>query len=600
MTITAYPVNLFGLRDLLLPAGPGQAGQVSPPDRVISLSGLVNTPEWLACAQWQDFLAGYDTDRAILDQIGNGPTGLSSRYDLYLVYTQEMADALEEIIARHGLVLHSQMASPLTRETLESLVGEFLGEGNDIYDSAYLYEDGTFACEGDYTAPGGAELGYQFRRSVRGSFNDVLLNIGDPAQYAQWTYTASDGTPLLLALGPSKGLVVADLEDCFVTVNVLSGSGQGITAAALEGLADAFRFGVLSPVSAPDLSQVQTGIDPEEDPLWQSTGITGAQARSFLNRFLGLVHEGDRQGVAELFRYPLSVTGPEGTASVTLQEELLPWYDTVIGSCADELARAIEDNPLFAADGMICAGSGAVWLASDQQGELHLVTVQNSAGGAIRPLSPGIIADPPAQEASARACYQRVLRDLLERQVYPDGTLCDCAGLGEMSQNSFAILDLDGDGAEELIFSFTTSYIAGQAETVYGYDPEGDQVYVKFSAFPMVTYFDNGYLKAGWSHNQGNAGDALWPYDLYRYDGDSGSWQRLGGVDVWSRDYAPQGFPAQADTDGAGVVYYVLDDPQPVSRSAYQAWYDSVLGEAQEVEIPYEPLTEENIAALFP
>ena len=102
------------------------------------------------------------------------------------------------------------------------------------------------------------------------------------------------------------------------------------------------------------------------------------------------------------------------------------------------------------------------------------------------------------------------------------------------------------------------------------------------------------------AHHQGNAGDALWPYDLYRYDGDSGSWQRLGGVDAWSRDYAPQGFPAQADTDGAGVVYYVLDDPQPVSRSAYQAWYDSVLGEAQEVEIPYEPLTGENIAALCP
>ena len=39
--------------------------------------------------------------RAIISEIGNSPTGFEERYGHYLVYTQEMADKLEEIIAKY-------------------------------------------------------------------------------------------------------------------------------------------------------------------------------------------------------------------------------------------------------------------------------------------------------------------------------------------------------------------------------------------------------------------------------------------------------------------------------------------------------------------
>ncbi len=49
----------------------------------------------------------------------------------------------------------------------------------------------------------------------------------------------------------------------------------------------------------------------------------------------------------------------------------------------------------------------------------------------------------------------------------------------------------------------------------------------------MTTYYDNGYVAAGWSHNQGVAGDKLWPYTLYRYDSSAGKYVQEAAVDGW-------------------------------------------------------------------
>ncbi len=118
LSAAAVAVNFLGLRDLLLPqkqevnvidpeTGVVVPGQTHAVDTV-SLSGYMDSPESKALAEWQDFLDEYDRDGSILAQVGNDLPPAFDKYICYLVYTQDMADKLEEIIDKHGLKLHTR------------------------------------------------------------------------------------------------------------------------------------------------------------------------------------------------------------------------------------------------------------------------------------------------------------------------------------------------------------------------------------------------------------------------------------------------------------------------------------------------------------
>ena len=149
--------------------------------------------------------------------------------------------------------------------------------------------------------------------------------------------------------------------------------------------------------------------------------------------------------------------------------------------------------------------------------------------------------------------------------------------------------------------------MAGMTEVVFGYD--GETVYEELSEFPSLTFYDNGIVEAGWSHNQGLAG-RFWPYEVYRWDREKDVYRHFGGVDAWDRslreeNYDGEPFPADADADGDGFVYYILPDGwngqydmPAVDGQDYENWRSAYLDGAKEVEILRSGLTEENIAAL--
>ena len=67
LTCAAVAVNFMGLGDLLLPGR--QSGQSSPggqEERVLSLSGYMDTPESQALAEWETFRSDYDPTGSIL------------------------------------------------------------------------------------------------------------------------------------------------------------------------------------------------------------------------------------------------------------------------------------------------------------------------------------------------------------------------------------------------------------------------------------------------------------------------------------------------------------------------------------------------------
>lgn len=163
----------------------------------------------------------------------------------------------------------------------------------------------------------------------------------------------------------------------------------------------------------------------------------------------------------------------------------------------------------------------------------------------------------------------------------------------------YAIYDVDSDGRLELIISYTETAMAGMFETIYEYNPQTEVLTEELRLFPALTYYDNGVIKAEWSHNQG-MGNSLWPFDLFSYDNASDSYIQRGSVDTWEKaawpeDYEGNPFPDDLDTDGDGIIYYLSDEDDdlynnPQNKAEYDSWYQSVVGDAKELEIPWKPL----------
>ncbi len=217
----------------------------------ISLQGYAGSPEYQAALAWAEFQHGYDRDGTKLREVGNKPTEWDEKYNFngYGVYTQEMADEIDEITAQHGLALHSGGMQFGTVAELEARFGDFLS--TDRY-GGYFYEDGTFQCDCNQDG-----IDFQIRRSMKGVLDTVTLNVNDVGQFEQWEYQTKCGETVLLALGPQKALILADLEDAFVAVNIIAGTQTPpteaevtmdlgpVTAQWMEALADSIDFSVL-------------------------------------------------------------------------------------------------------------------------------------------------------------------------------------------------------------------------------------------------------------------------------------------------------------------------------------------------------------------
>lgn len=485
LTVGAVATNFLSLGDLLLPkATVTPEGGTTPvpvdgPD-YISLSGYMDSPESQALGEWQDFLNGYDEDESILRSVGNALDPALDRYSLYLVYTQEMGDKLDEICEKYGLKLHTDQYDCYAHPEALAACEGFAADNVKAY-PMYMYEDGTFHCDGEAVIDGEI-IDLQFRRSVKGTFNEVFLNVDDIGQYQQWNYQTNSGTMVLLALGSDKGLVLADLEDCFVTVNVLMGTDSGVTQADMEALADSFDYAKLSPVVEPVVDQ--------ETPA-------------------------------------------------------------------------------------------------------------------------------PTVDAPAREYFVQVLKNFYYDGLLPNGEMSEEYGKGPLSgENQFAVYDVDGDGEEELVVLYNTGSMAGLTGLVMAYDPDytgpGAPLRTELQGSPMFTFYP-GAVEVGWSHNQGMAGDALWPYDLYVYDQEQDRYSQFATVDAWDRTvsevswYDGTPFPEDVDADGDGIVYLVGEDVENgVSRQTaildgpdYQAWRTALVGDISPLPVDFQPLTLDNINALL-
>lgn len=172
-------------------------------------------------------------------------------------------------------------------------------------------------------------------------------------------------------------------------------------------------------------------------------------------------------------------------------------------------------------------------------------------------------------------------------------------------EGEYALIDIDGDEREELLLHVSGGTVAGEGLVIYGYNPDTRELIIELSNYPyIIGAYDNGMLEIGLSHNQGLAGDVLWPYFLYQYDEETDTYKEVAQVDAWDGNTFPSGwqgdFPDNIDTDGDKILYSIYkygsgEDPEWVENSQYEEWHNSYINGANQKEIEWLNLDEGDI-----
>ena len=203
----------------------------------------------------------------------------------------------------------------------------------------------------------------------------------------------------------------------------------------------------------------------------------------------------------------------------------------------------------------------------------------------------------PDETEVLRKMYHDILEKLYTEKQFPDGS--DCMydeSAGQMEDNQFAICDVDDDGVEELIISFTTAPLINMAEVIYHYDAMADALNMELSAFPALTYYSDGMILSESAHGH----DGFTPYAVLRYAMEDDTYQEDCVVDGWIKGTAyvtGEEYPTDIDTENAGIVYRIRQDDQltTLSKTDYLQWQEDLLKEVKELDIPYMALNRENI-----
>ncbi len=269
LTVTAYAMGWFGLRERSFERPRPQSAQtaVQPEEKrvYLSLNGYRDSPEYLANAEWTAFYDEYmanteiDFDSGFLD-------GKSADYvetcHYYGCCDQTMADKLYEIAGRYGLELHTLRLTPVTLKDFYRGAGTGAFLAPNVTGNGYIYEDGSFKMEGDFTAgEGGTEYGFTFHRHLAGAVMPYAGLAFDPEDYTEWEYTNAWGDTVLISYNEREqaGEIFFDRDGVYM--NVTGGPWEGgDSPETMERLADQFLF--------------HEALPHEADVAWLSHGPT--------------------------------------------------------------------------------------------------------------------------------------------------------------------------------------------------------------------------------------------------------------------------------------------------------------------------------------
>ena len=216
--------------------------------------------------------------------------------------------------------------------------------------------------------------------------------------------------------------------------------------------------------------------------------------------------------------------------------------------------------------------------------------------------------------------YKEALLDLYTDLIWPmpvypgysDERIVEFLEGYEVTDNYFAIIDIDNDGTDELIIDWLTTSVAGWKCEVLEYDESTDEWISEVRVHPYDTaYYDNGIILSNNYHNQ-NCGNTVWPYFIYIYDpykdsyySDDEYYDNYGFVCCYDLEFfalrgldIPDWF-TETDAENAGVVYQIryegYDPESYYSQSEYDAFWYELVGQANRIDVPFVSFTLDNI-----
>ena len=210
-----------------------------------------------ALAEWNSFCQDYDPDGAIVTANDNNELGIPNRYYIpYGCYGWEMVNKLDEIVQKYDLKLLSPDVGCQSYESsvlFSSLGIDGVFHGDVEYLSGYFYPEGTFKIELLFR-PDTDQWPYKdnsasYYYSVKEYFDPVYYEVADLENCTQWNYTRSDGRTVLLVMNDEQARIITDLQDALVTVSFASSKWDGgtkvqMTQSALEQISEQFDFSI--------------------------------------------------------------------------------------------------------------------------------------------------------------------------------------------------------------------------------------------------------------------------------------------------------------------------------------------------------------------
>ena len=210
-----------------------------------------------ALAEWNSFCRDYDPDGAIVTANDNNELGIPNPYYIpYGCYSWEMVNKLDEIVQKYDLKLLSPDVGCQSYESsvlFSSLGIDGVFRGDVEYLSGYFYPEGTFHIELLFQ-PDTDQWPYKdnsasYYYSVKEYFDPVSYEIADLENCTQWNYTRKDGRTVLLVMNDEWARIIAELQDALVTVSFASSKWDGgnkvqMTQSALEQISEQFDFSI--------------------------------------------------------------------------------------------------------------------------------------------------------------------------------------------------------------------------------------------------------------------------------------------------------------------------------------------------------------------
>ncbi len=201
------------------------------------------------------------------------------------------------------------------------------------------------------------------------------------------------------------------------------------------------------------------------------------------------------------------------------------------------------------------------------------------------------------------AAFQKALIQIHDEQYLPNLDRVELwESGGTIEDERFAILDVDGDGQDELLVSISNTDTAGMCEVIYGYDAGTGGVRVEAHTYVAVAHYP-GMLRMNASHNHGYAGDVLWPYQVFVYDEAEDVYRDTCIVDAWDKSIADYDsfrempYPEEIDTEHDGFVYLITENGERriLNRHDYELWEAELFAGKEPLTIPWQKMTAKNI-----